>query len=98
MLAHLEPPTKQTFFRSGPAGRRQQQGTSGFIFVQHLSGFTPVLAYGNLLFVHASTNATDDHKYSPLPSVDFDIAEVLVSFSAIIFSKKNVPFDFERAF
>ena len=48
--------------------------------------FRPVLAFGNLLFVHASTNATDDHKYSPLPSADFDSSEVLVSFSAFIFS------------
>ena len=48
--------------------------------------FKPVVPFGNLLFVHALTNATDDHKYSPLPSADFDIAEVLVSFSAFIFS------------
>ena len=42
--------------------------------------------FGNLrIFVHASTNATEDHKYSPLPSADFDIAEVLVSFSTFIF-------------
>ena len=27
----------------------------------------PVVPFGNLLFIHASTNATDDHKYSPLP-------------------------------
>ena len=30
--------------------------------------FRPVLPLGNLLFIHALTNATDDHKYSPLPS------------------------------
>ena len=48
--------------------------------------FRPVLAFGNLLFVHASTNATDDHKYSPLPSADFDSSGVLVSFSAFIVS------------
>ena len=48
--------------------------------------FTPVFPFGYLLFIHASTNATDDHKYSPLPSADFDIAVVLVSFSAFIFS------------
>ena len=48
--------------------------------------FRAVLPYGDLLFIHASTNATDNHKYSPLPSADFDIAEVLVSFSAFIFS------------
>ena len=46
----------------------------------------PVLVSGNLLFIHALTNATDDHKYSPLPSADFDSSEVLVSFSAFIFS------------
>ena len=48
--------------------------------------FRPVLAFRNLLFIHALTNATDDHKYSPLPSTDFDSSEVLVSFSAFIFS------------
>ena len=48
--------------------------------------FRPVLAFGDLLFIHASTNATDNHKYSPLPSADFDSSEVLVSFSAFIFS------------
>ena len=42
--------------------------------------FRPVLPFGDLLFIHASTNDTADHKYSPLPSIDFDVAEVLVSF------------------
>ena len=40
--------------------------------------FKPVVPFGNLLFIHASTNATDDHKYSPLPSADFDSSAVLV--------------------
>ena len=48
--------------------------------------FKPVMPFGKLHFINASTNATDDHKYSPLPSADFDIAEVLVSFSAFIFT------------
>ena len=39
-----------------------------------------MLPFGNLLFIHATTNAIDDHKYSPFPSPDFDIAKVLVSF------------------
>ena len=60
---------------------------AGFISVQHLQGFSPVLPFGYLHFIHASTNATDDHKYSPLPSADFDSSEVLVSFSAFIFSE-----------
>ena len=42
--------------------------------------------FGDLLFIHSSTNATDDHKYSLLPSADFDSSTVLVSFSAFIFS------------
>ena len=43
--------------------------------------------FGDLLFIHALTNATaHDHKYSLFPSADFDIAKVLVSFSAFIFS------------
>ena len=42
---------------------------TGFLFVQHLRGFfRPVLAFGNLLFIQTSTNATDDHKYSLFPS------------------------------
>ena len=45
----------------------------------------PVLPYGDLLFIHASTNATRRHKYSPLPSADFDSSGVLVSFSAFVF-------------
>ena len=48
--------------------------------------FSPVLPFGCLHFIHALTNATDYHKYSLLPSADFDIAEVLVSFGAFIFS------------
>ena len=34
----------------------------------------PVVSFGKLHFIHVLTNATDDHKYSPLPSVDFDSA------------------------
>ena len=29
--------------------------------------FRPVLAFGSLLLLHALTNATDNHKYSPFP-------------------------------
>ena len=50
--------------------------------------FKPVLPFWNLHFVHALTNATDDHKYSPLPSADFDIAEVLMSFLELRFLGK----------
>ena len=39
-----------------------------FIILQYLSG---LLTFGNLLFFHASTNATRCHKYSTLPSADF---------------------------
>ena len=42
--------------------------------------------FGKLHFIHASTIATDDHKYSPLPSSDFDSSGVLVSFSTFIFT------------
>ena len=60
---------------------------TGFIFVQHLRVFKTVMLFGKLHFIHTSTNAiTDDHKYSPLPSTDFDSSEVLVSFSAFIFT------------
>ena len=48
--------------------------------------FKPVFIFGNLLFIHTSTNATDDHKYSLLPSADFDSSGVLVSFSEFIFT------------
>ena len=38
---------------------------SGFIFVQHLCDLIcQYWHFGNLLFIHASTHATDDHKYS----------------------------------
>ena len=36
--------------------------------------FRLVFAFWDLLFIHALTNATDDHKYSPLPSADFAIS------------------------
>ena len=48
--------------------------------------FRPVVPFWKFHFVHASTNATDDLKYSPLPSADFDSSAVLVSFSTFIFS------------
>ena len=48
--------------------------------------FRLVVPFGDLLFIHALTNATDNHKYSPLPSADFDSSGVLVSFSTFIFS------------
>ena len=50
---------------------------TGFIFVQQFLWFL----FGKLLFIHTLTNATDDHKYSPLPSAYFDSSKVLVSFS-----------------
>ena len=53
--------------------------------------------FGKLHFIHASANATDDHKYSPFPS---QILTVLKFWYHLVhsFSHKNVPFDFERAF
>ena len=57
--------------------------------------FRPVLAFGNLLFVHASTNATDDQKYSPFPSQILTVSKFCYHL-AHSFSRKNVPFDFER--
>ena len=50
--------------------------------------FRPVLTFRDLLSIHALTNATDDHKYSPLPSEDFDSSEVLVSFLELRFLGK----------
>ena len=42
---------------------------SCFIFCEKYARFfKPVLPFGDLLFIHASTNATDNHKYSPFPS------------------------------
>ena len=35
--------------------------------------FRPVMPFGKLHFIHTWTNATDDHKYSLLPSADFII-------------------------
>ena len=59
--------------------------------------FRPVLAFRDLLFIHASTNATDDHKYSPFPSQILTVPKFWYHL-AHSFSRKNVPFDFERAF
>ena len=47
--------------------------------------FRLVVPFGDLLFIRASTNATDNHKYSPLPSADFDSSRVLVSFLELHF-------------
>ena len=69
----------------------------GFIFVQYLRVFRPVLPFGDLLFIHASTNATDDHKYSPFPSQILTVPEFWYHLAHSC-SCENVPFDFERAF
>ena len=37
--------------------------------------FMPVLPFGDLLFIHASTNATDDHEYSLFPSQILTVPE-----------------------
>ena len=55
-----------------------------------------VVPFGNLLFIHASTNATDNHKYSLFSSQTFAISGVLVYHLAHSFWRENVPFDFER--
>ena len=59
--------------------------------------FRPIFLFGNLHFAHALTNATDDHKIPrclpqilTLPKFWYHLAHS--------FSRKNVPFDFERAF
>ena len=70
-----------TVFRNGSLLDDQ-----GFILCKICVVLRPFVAFGNLLFIHTLTNATDDHKYSPLPSADFDSSEVLVSFSAFIFT------------
>ena len=59
--------------------------------------FRPVVPFGNLLFIHTSTNATDHHKYSPFPSQILPFPEFWYHLSQS-FSRKNGPFDFERAF
>ena len=56
------------------------------LFLYNISQvFRPDVQFGDLLFIQASTNATDDHKYSLLPFADFDSSGVLVSFCAFIF-------------
>ena len=59
--------------------------------------FMLVVPFGNLLFIHALTNVTDDHKYSPFPSQILTVPELWYHL-AHSFWRKNVPFDFERAF
>ena len=46
------------------------------------------MPFGNLLFVHAFTNATGDHKYSMFPSADFGSSQVMVSFLELHFLVK----------
>ena len=58
---------------SGGGGDEELAHKAGFIFVQHLRGFLgQYCPLAICFFIHALTNATDDHKYSPLPSADFD--------------------------
>ena len=59
---------------------------AGFIFVQHLRGFLGQLCYLENCFLSTPRQMPHDHKYSPLPSADFDSSGVLISFSAFIFS------------
>ena len=57
--------------------------------------FSLVWHFGQLVFIHDTTNATDDHKCSPFP------LQILQSFSNIYLcsiSGKNSPFHNERAF
>ena len=56
----------------------------------------PVLPLGNLRFIHALTNAIDNHKYSTIPS---QILTVLKFWYHLVysFSRENNPFDFGRA-
>ena len=43
--------------------------STSFTFVQHLRSFLTIFVpFGKLHFIHALTNATDDHKYSLFPS------------------------------
>ena len=59
-----------------PSSEEFVTGTrQGFIFVHHL----PILAFGNLLFIHSLTNPTDDHKYSPFPPQTLPNSGVWVS-------------------
>ena len=77
-----------------PAGRQAVAVVQALFLRNICVVFRLVVPFGKLLFIHASTNATDDHKYSPLPSADFDSFWYHLAHS---FSCKNVPFDIERA-
>ena len=52
--------------------------------------FRLVLPFGNLIFIHASTNATDHHKYSPYPFEILLVPEFWYQFIAFIFSEKSL--------
>ena len=68
----------------GGGGREEIPQKASFIFVQHLRGF--LRQYLHLeICVLSTPRQMPQTIYSPLPSADFDIAEVLVSFSAFIF-------------
>ena len=61
---------------------------TGFIFVQYLRVFFRPFLPLEICFLSTPRQMpqTHDHKYSPLPSADFDSSEVLVSFSKFIFT------------
>ena len=61
----------------------------GFILVKYLRGFLPVVSFGNLLFIHASTNATDDQKYSLFPTQILTVPKFWYHL-ANLFPSKNV--------
>ena len=69
-----------TLTRSGKKGKYTR-----LYFCATCVVFWPVVSFERLLFIHASTNATDDHKYSPFPS---QIFTVLVQFIPFILEGK----------
>ena len=58
--------------------------------------FKALFTFGNSRFIHASTNATDDHKYSPFPSQILTVQKFWYHL-AHSFSRTNGPFGFGRA-
>ena len=56
-----------------------------------------VVPFDKLHLNNASTNATDDHKYSPFPSQILSILKFWYISYHIHFLEKKIPFDFERA-
>ena len=79
---------------AGPRARGQQLYICGATFAW---SFRPVVPFGNLHFIHAPTNATDENKYFPFLSQILTVPEFEYLFTAFISSKISHITFYKRA-